>query len=500
MLLWGALAGLTAPGWAGWPLAWVALVPLFAKLGTFQPVSGKHWAVAWRAAGLGAAFGGAYHLVVLAWVPQLHPLGWLGLSETQSRVVALCAWLFWAGNGALLWALLAVAYRRIAPPQAGGLRRLAAALAWGGLLWLYVQGNDLYPPWPLLCYGQAASPALLALAGVLREASPWALEALMVWVNAEMLALWRCVAPRWGVWRATTLWILLPLVVWGLAALWESGAGLPSKPQRLPPVAVIQGNLPIETIRDTGQARGPLARASQAAYYTPLRQADWPAGTWVVLPEEGAVVGWVALDTPLANPSLAALSGLARARGWRILAGASTFGSPAQGLAARRYYNSVLLLRPDGRWQVFHKRRLVPFGESSPQLGGLLPDDWLGALARALGAPPYETLFSSGPAHQPLLARAGPLVCMELVYPALAAGHRRAGATMLVSISNLGWFHGDGRMAAQFLAIGQFRAAETGLPLMIAANDGPSALIDARGRVRQQAMPLRAATLVGTGD
>jgi apolipoprotein N-acyltransferase len=83
-------------------------------------------------------------------------------------------------------------------------------------------------------------------------------------------------------------------------------------------------------------------------------------------------------------------------------------------------------------------------------------------------------------------ARLGGLICFELIYPELAARHRERGATLLVNSSNLGWFHGNRLLWRQFLAIGQIRAAENRMPLVISANTGVSALISSRGRILQQ--------------
>jgi apolipoprotein N-acyltransferase len=65
----------------------------------------------------------------------------------------------------------------------------------------------------------------------------------------------------------------------------------------------------------------------------------------------------------------------------------------------------------------------------------------------------------------------------------LAYQYKQQGATLLVNVSNLGWFHGNRMIATQFLKAGQMRAAENALPLAISANTGPTALIDGNGGI-----------------
>jgi apolipoprotein N-acyltransferase len=95
--------------------------------------------------------------------------------------------------------------------------------------------------------------------------------------------------------------------------------------------------------------------------------------------------------------------------------------------------------------------------------------------------------FTSGPGIRPLAASGalpalGPLICFEVIFPDLAAKHLAGGAQLLTVVTNDGWF---GRTPGpyQHLAFGAWRAAETGLPLIRAANTGISAVFDGRGRV-----------------
>ncbi|MEM9579503.1 MAG: apolipoprotein N-acyltransferase [Pseudomonadota bacterium] len=146
-------------------------------------------------------------------------------------------------------------------------------------------------------------------------------------------------------------------------------------------------------------------------------------------------------------------------------------------------FNTAGVLSPDGEvLQVYDKHHLVPFGEYLP-LQGLA--SWLGlvALADLNGGG-----FAPGPGpvllDLPGIGLALPLICYEAVFPQYA----RAGAqrpALLLHLTNDAWF-GTRSGPQQHLVQARFRAMETGLPLLRSANTGISAVIDARGDVRDQ--------------
>jgi apolipoprotein N-acyltransferase len=128
---------------------------------------------------------------------------------------------------------------------------------------------------------------------------------------------------------------------------------------------------------------------------------------------------------------------------------------------------------------IYDKIHLVPFGEYLP-LNSWLDAIGLEPLTRRRGG------FTPGPAPRPLMSlpRAvtfAPLICYEAIFPrAIVQGSVRPD--YLVNVTNDGWF-GDTTGPRQHLHQARVRAVEEGLPLLRVANNGISAVIDARGRI-----------------
>ena len=172
---------------------------------------------------------------------------------------------------------------------------------------------------------------------------------------------------------------------------------------------------------------------------------------------------------------------------------------------ATNYFNAALLVPPDGgRWQIYHKRQLVIFGEYvplarwlpflkwfTPITGGWTPGDRPGIFTiNRWGEAPDEptniiTFVSpdggGGPRHRPV--KFAPLICFEDVFPNIA---REAAddVDFLVNITNDGWFAASAAQWQQ-AANAVFRAVENHRPLVRCANNGVTGWFDAHGRLQQ---------------
>jgi len=165
-------------------------------------------------------------------------------------------------------------------------------------------------------------------------------------------------------------------------------------------------------------------------------------------------------------------------------------GIPWRDAPNQRYFNSIVSLgNGEG---VYHKQRLVPFGEYVPL------ESWLRGLIEFFDLP--MSSFSAGPKEQELLTalglRVAPYICYEVVYPDLVA-KSAAAADFLVTISNDSWF-GTSIGPIQHLQMAQMRALENGRYLLRGTNNGVTAIIDHRGDIVTQVPQFTNTTLFGT--
>lgn len=156
----------------------------------------------------------------------------------------------------------------------------------------------------------------------------------------------------------------------------------------------------------------------------------------------------------------------------------------------QRYYNSIAGFGE--AMGIYHKRRLVPFGEYVPL------EQWLRGLISFFNLP--TSIISAGPWEQHNLrinrTDITPAICYELAYPELLAKSAQK-TQVLLSISNLGWF-GQSIGPHQFMQMGQMRALETGRYLIYSTNNGSSALINHKGQIELESEPFTRQTLSGS--
>lgn len=156
--------------------------------------------------------------------------------------------------------------------------------------------------------------------------------------------------------------------------------------------------------------------------------------------------------------------------------------------APARTFNAALSWQPGERRShvVYRKRRLVPVTERSLLgLGVTTP-----GRAEAVG-------FSAGSDASPIASPLGPIgiaICFESIFPDLARRYRRAGATVLVNLTNDVWM-GPTAGPAQHAAHLRLRAVETRMGVVQASNSGVSQVVDPLGRVVAEAARGRRTTV-----
>ena len=141
-------------------------------------------------------------------------------------------------------------------------------------------------------------------------------------------------------------------------------------------------------------------------------------------------------------------------------------------------YNSAVLVRPGLRIaDTYSKVHIVPFGEFVP-FGREFP-----VLNRIVG---MGRNLTPGPEFRPLEILSGSLagisICYEDIFPYVSRTHARAGANLLLVVTNDAWYPTSNEPVQHF-ANSLVRAVETRLPMIRAGNSNFSVVIEPTGQV-----------------
>ena len=163
------------------------------------------------------------------------------------------------------------------------------------------------------------------------------------------------------------------------------------------------------------------------------------------------------------------------------------------------YYNSSVAVRFSARGipsiAAFNdKRRLVPFGEFIP--GG----KWM----EARKVPVISTSLLSISAAKiktlatfPGLPKVSPQICYEIIFSGLTPRPKNGpSAEWILNQSNDAWY-GDSVGPMQHANMSRFRAIEEGLPVIRAASNGVSGIIDPYGRYKESVTPKKSRFIDG---
>jgi apolipoprotein N-acyltransferase len=143
--------------------------------------------------------------------------------------------------------------------------------------------------------------------------------------------------------------------------------------------------------------------------------------------------------------------------------------------------NSAFLFEKDGGMspERYDKIQLVPFGEYVPDAFG-----WVNRITHEIGDFVPGTRIVTFPLDGPTLVKGqsiGAFICYESAFPNLVRQFTKAGASVLVNLSNDGYF-GHSAAREQHLELVRMRAAENHRWILRATNDGITAMIDPAGR------------------
>ncbi|HJV09171.1 MAG TPA: apolipoprotein N-acyltransferase, partial [Acidimicrobiales bacterium] len=228
---------------------------------------------------------------------------------------------------------------------------------------------------------------------------------------------------------------------------------------------VVQGGGPrgVRAVtRDPGPVFDRHLEATRAGVRGPVDLVLWPED---VVDVEGEIAG---------QPEGRTMAALADSLDTTLVAGV------VQDEPDDRFRNSAVPWGPDGAmYQRYDKVHRVPFGEYVPARG-------LFERIADLSAVPRDALVGKGPAVLDTPAgRLGVVISYEVFFPDRARSAVRAGGRVVLVPTNASSYR-DEQVPAQEVAVARLRAVETGRWVVQAAPTGYSAVIDHRGRVRQQ--------------
>ena len=148
------------------------------------------------------------------------------------------------------------------------------------------------------------------------------------------------------------------------------------------------------------------------------------------------------------------------------------------------HFNAAIQIDTSGRYQVYHKSKLVAGVEKMPypRIFGFL-NHWildLGGIKGSRGSQPHREVF-----HAPgLQAQVAPVICYESIYGEHVSDYIQKGANLIFVITNDGWW-GQTIGYRQHLNYARLRAIETRRSIVRAANTGISCFIDPNGRIHK---------------
>lgn len=305
-------------------------------------------------------------------------------------------------------------------------------------------------PWNLAGYISLAS---LELAQTASLVSVYGLSFIVVWL-ALLPIYWLHEKKRRKAKQVTTtaFGLLIAMAGFGMHQLSQPAQFTNTR------IRVLQPNIPQEI---KGTAQGQQLAIRVLTELTKLKPND-EAPDITIWPET-AYPFTVRVDEYQALPTLQGMliTGAVRAEGVH---------------SNKKIWNSILVINANGKVLDFYdKQQLVPFGEFVP-LRHVLPVDKItpGDLDFSRGNGPAIVKISGADPFSPQ-------ICYEGIFLRNTTfGGKRP--SWLLNVTNDGWF-GDSQGPYQHEAMVRMRTIEQGLPLVRAANNGISTIVDGRGRI-----------------
>ncbi|MEP6912947.1 MAG: apolipoprotein N-acyltransferase [bacterium] len=440
-----ALLIVSFPDFDLWPLAWLALVPLFILV-TRSPQPGRAFIMGW-------VFGTVFFYGSCYWLTY-SMINFGRISPWLAFVLLIPGALLLGLFPALFAALLARAITKW-----GVAALFLASPFWSASEWARLETTGQL--WNAVGYSQAYHPLLIQSAG---WGGVYAVGFLIVSINAAMTFALLQRSVRALVITGTAFLLLAGLVL-AINNLSPSGQ-LKVGDEADAVVVAVQPNVPMDLVKSNEDIRKLTIRHFEMSESTLRGLAQDRTPRLVIWPESPmnfAYGGDSELRSLLAN--------FAKANNTSVLLNSQEV-APNDGI-----YNSAVLINQEGRLVAqYDKIRLLPFGEYVP-----LPE-WVpgaGLVRGIVGDFTPGTKYGLMPVGD---VRAGVFICIESAFPSIARRLTGAGADVLINISNDGYL-GPTAVMRQHLANAIFRAVENGRPVVRVTNTGITALITSSGEV-----------------
>ncbi|MGH1397701.1 MAG: apolipoprotein N-acyltransferase [Alphaproteobacteria bacterium] len=440
----GSLSAFAMAPYLLWPLLFVGVSVLYWALTKAE----SGWQGFWRA----AAFGLGYFIFSLSWIGNAllvenNPYAWAYPLAVCGLPALLCLFFGLAGY---------VAVRFLDLTRVSGYIGFVALLS----LTEWLRGHVFTGfPWNLFGY---------TWEGWLEIAQVAAIES--VYLLTTLTILWAGVGGFLLVGKGRRDKIILgALVLASFAASYGFGAWRMVQPMGVHEdtiIRIVQPNTP----QHEKWQRGKMFRHFETALE--LSQQEKPAANTIIIWPETALSPRF-LATPYVMEQISGVL-----KGYDGDAALIT-GALRHESAPDRYYNSIISIDESGGVSnIYDKSHLVPFGEYIP-------------FQRYIPLPTVTqfTGFERGDGPQVHESLGGLKYISQICYEILFPNRTPLGADFIVNVTNDAWY-GDSAGPYQHLAKAKFRAIESGIPVIRAANTGVSAMIDPLGRIMEHQSDL----------
>lgn len=481
----GIIMGLSPAPLNIWPLAYVALVPLWVAIA--EPETKKAEAQKDKYI-LGLCWGMGYHGLALFWLTGIHPMTWLGVPWLTSLAIAAFCWLFvtlWGATLVSIWAAVTGwVWQQISPETFPGklpkkpsqnqpaelpqliflTRGLIGTAVWCGLEYLWSRG-PLW--WSSLSYTQSPhNPIILHLGQI---SGPNTITALIVAVNgliAESWILYQKNRERSFYSNYTPMLVAVGLFITAHSLgfyLWQKPLAQPAETALK--VGVIQGNISNEIKFNSAGWQKALAGYTHG--YRELADRGVDA---VLIPETALPYLWTSQNQRSSSFYQAILEK-------RVVAWVGTFGLVNHGQhRVNDYTNSLFTVLGNGEtFSRYDKTHLVPLGEYIPwekYIGGLI--NRLSPLDANLVPGSRDQIFAT-PFGQAIVG-----ICFDAAFAEHFRRQAAVGGEFILTASNDAHYHVD--IMWQHHALEVMRAIETDRWAVRATNTGLSAIVDPHGK------------------